>query len=77
MSTSGSRAREAASGGHQRLFYALCDELKALTRTPDHGFKRSVSVAAIIDLECRYAEAETEMMNRAIADLHSRAGATK
>jgi hypothetical protein len=31
------------------------------------GFKNSVSVEAILELECRYAEAETKMMDESLS----------
>jgi hypothetical protein len=54
--------RAVAERDHQLMFYAFCEELKALTRGKDHSFKRTVPVKAILELECRYAEADHAMI---------------
>jgi hypothetical protein len=48
---------------HQQLFYAFKEELKAACRNPKGGFRSSVSVKTLLELECKYAEAETAMMD--------------
>lgn len=47
---------------HQRLFFNFREELKALCRKPRGEFKSSVSVGTLLELECKYAEAETAMV---------------
>lgn len=53
---------------HHRLYNAFVRDLKALCRR-GAGFKATVSVKAILDLEQRYAEAELRMFDRAIGRL--------
>jgi hypothetical protein len=48
---------------HPKLFNALRAELRAICRNPLGGFKNNVSVGTLLDLECRYAEAETAIMD--------------
>jgi hypothetical protein len=48
---------------HQELFSKFREELKAACRNPKGGFRSSVSVKTILELECKYAEAETAMMD--------------
>ncbi len=74
-------AREAPTlefDNHHRLYNAFVRDLKALCRrrpggalraSRGAGFKATVSVKAILDLEQRYAEAELRMFDRAIGRL--------
>lgn len=48
---------------HQELYYAFRTELKDACRNPKGGFRASVSVKTILELECKYAEMETAMMD--------------
>jgi len=64
MSTTQRQAAVEATN-HQQLFYALCEDLKALTRGKKWAFKTAVSTKALLEMECRYAEAETRMMREA------------
>jgi hypothetical protein len=48
---------------HQKLFSDFREDLKRLCRNPKGGFRPSVSVKALLELECKYAESETAMMD--------------
>lgn len=56
---------------HQRLFYKFREELKTLCRKPDGSFHATVSVQKLLELECRYAEAETAMYDALSAEFQS------
>ena len=47
---------------HQRLFFEFRLELKQLCRDHTGGFRETVRVDNLLNLEQRYAEAETAMM---------------
>jgi len=51
---------------HQMLFYSLCRDLSDLVVTRS-SVRNTVSAKAILDLQCQYATAETELMRLATA----------